>query len=99
MREDSSFELLPDGSLVLRLAEACIQTTARRAHRELTLALLEGHGAVGAEAALALLELFLRDVDFAAVRARFPELAGGSGARVRLRRADGAVRWEIVGPR
>ena len=42
MGKEFSFDVFSDGSLVLSLGEACIQTAARQAHRELTVALLEG---------------------------------------------------------
>ncbi|MGB8412146.1 MAG: hypothetical protein WCE23_04910 [Candidatus Binatus sp.] len=94
-----SFDVLSDGSVVLTLGEACVQMTAKRAHRELTLALIEGRAAGAApEVLVDTLERFLSTTDFAGLRAEHPELAGGSGCRVRLyRHADGIVRWEVVG--
>jgi hypothetical protein len=92
--------VLDDGSLILTLGEACLQTAAKRAHYELTLALLEGRAAGAALEALAgTLARFLNTTDFAVLRAEHPELAGGTRQRVRLyRREDGSTRWEIVQP-
>ncbi|MBN1946909.1 MAG: hypothetical protein JW797_14645 [Bradymonadales bacterium] len=89
-------EIQPDGSLVLTLDEACIQTAAKKAHREIALALLDGVEQDEAmEGALDLLERFIDNTDFATLRARHPELAGHAGCRVRLvRDEDGTVRWE-----
>jgi hypothetical protein len=92
------FDVLSDGSLVLTLSESCIQTTARRAHRDLAEMLLSGPspGRV-VEARFDLLGRFLAATDFARLRAEHPELAGGSPCRVRLfSDGDGAVRWEVV---
>lgn len=101
MNSRSLFDLLPDGGLVLALGEGCIQATAKRAHRELTTALLEER--VGTDAGGALLDLleeFLNTTDFRALRAEHPELAGGVPCRVRLeRRAGGGVAWTLVEPR
>lgn len=87
------FGLLPDGSVELNLEEACIQTTAKRVHRAITLALIEeraSEAAVGP--VLEMLESFLLRTDFGALRMVHPELAGGTRCRARLyRRADGAV--------
>jgi hypothetical protein len=97
---DYSFDLLADGSMVLTLGEGCIQTTARRAHRELVLALIEGRARGAAiEALAAMLERFLSTTDFPALRTGRPELAGGVRCRVRLYRRGGDVRWELVEPR
>ncbi|MFZ0887974.1 MAG: hypothetical protein WA005_05940 [Candidatus Binataceae bacterium] len=98
MSGNFSFDALSDGSLLLTLGEACLQTTAKRAHRELTLALIEGRAAEPAlEVLVDTLERFLSTTDFAALRAEHPELAGGSDCRVRLyRHGDGVVRWEVV---
>jgi hypothetical protein len=84
-------------TVVLALGDACIQTAAKRAHRELAAALLEGRAAASeAGAALETLARFLAATDFAALRAEHPELAGGIACRVRLlASADGAVRWEL----
>jgi len=75
-----SFELFPDGSLALTVGEHCIQTTARRAHREATAALLEDSAAGSATLGPVtdLLKHFLHTTDFAALRTEHPELAGGS---------------------
>jgi len=98
MNKRLPFEVLADGSLVLTLDEACIQSTAKHAHRELTIALLEGRVASPAmEVPLNLLERFLTTTDFAALRTEHPELAGHNPCCVRLYGYDGsAVRWEVV---
>lgn len=95
-----SFDVLSDGSLVLTLGEACLQTTAKQAHHELTLALIEGRAAGPAlEALVDTLAKFLTTTDFAGLRAEHPELAGGSRCRVRLCQCEeGVVRWEVVQP-
>jgi hypothetical protein len=93
-----SFDILPDGSLVLALGEACVQTAAKQAHRELVLAFLEER-ATGQtlEALVDMLERFLNSTDFASLRAEHPELAGNAPCRVRLYRCeDGIVRWEVL---
>lgn len=84
------------GRVVLSLDGACIQTAARRAHRELAAALIEGRAAgPEAEASLETLTEFIAATDFAALRAKHPELAGGAPCRVVLRRGgDGRVGWE-----
>ena len=96
-----SFDVLSDGSLVLVLDKACIQSTAKHAHRELTMAIFERRTTDSAtEALVDLLERFLSTTDFAALRAEHPELAGQSGCRVRLFWCTGDdVRWEVVLPR
>jgi len=96
-----SFDVLSDGSLVLTVGELCIQSTATRAHREVTMALLEGRTAGATLGALAdTLERFLSTIHFPALRAEHPELAGGTECRVRLQRCDdGMVLWEFVEPR
>jgi hypothetical protein len=95
------FDVLADGSLVLAVGDGCIQTMAKRAHRELTAALLDDGVAIAtAGALLDLLEEFLNSTDFRALRAGHPELAGGVPCRVRLeRRAGGGVAWALVEPR
>lgn len=94
------FDVPSNGSPVLALDGACIQTAAKRAHRELSSALLEGRAAgSAAEAALETLARFLSTTDFALLRARHPELAGGGACRVRLRAFDdGTVCWELEKP-
>jgi len=100
MPTNFSFDVLSDGSLIVTLSSACIQTTAKRAHRELTTALLDGRAeGTSIEALLEMLERFLTTTDFAALRAEHPELARGTRYRVRLYRSnDGVVRWENTGP-
>jgi hypothetical protein len=95
-----SWAALADGALVLSLGDACIQTTARRAHRELGAALLAAETAeTAAAASLDTLTRFLSTTDFPSLRAAHPELAGGTRCRVRLARAaDGGVRWEVIEP-
>jgi len=101
MTDAFSFDVLPDGSLVLAVGEFCIETAARRAHREVTEALLAGRGEDAALGILAeTLERFLTTTRFSALRTEHPELAGGTRCRVRLHReGDGGVRWELVGMR
>jgi hypothetical protein len=92
----SSPEPLGDDRLVLTLTTGCVQSTARRAHRELAEALLAGRAAGPiAESHLALLAGFLAHTDFAGLRTAHPELAGATGASVRLvQEPGGEVRWE-----
>ena len=98
MDRQPSFEVLPDGRLVLILREACIQTTARQAHREITERLLAESSPDDALAeSVELLQRFLVSTNFARLRTEHPELAGGTPCRVRLSRcADGTVQWEMV---
>lgn len=93
-----SFDVLPDGGMVLTLRKACIQGTARQAHHELATALIEGRAAGPMLETLAeLLAQFLTSTDFAALRAEHAALAAGSGCRVKLYRSDdGTVRWEAL---
>ena len=99
--DDGQYPLLrcsaSDGSLVLTLGGSCIQTAAKRAHRDLSSALFEGRAAGSAvEAALETLSWFLSTTDFALLRAEHPELAGAVPCRVRLwRDGEGVVRWEV----
>jgi len=101
MSETFSFDVLSDGSLILTLGELCIQSTARQAHRELSAALLEESAADATLGALVdTLGRFLNMTNFPALRAEYPELAGGTECCVRLRRQqDGDVCWEVVVPR
>jgi hypothetical protein len=93
-----TFDVLPNGDVVLRLGQGCIQTCARRARREIVDALLAGNAnGVPIEPVIELLDLFLQTTDFRRLRAEHPQLAGEVRCRVRLSRTpDGAVRWEIV---
>ena len=86
----------------LSLATHCIQTAARRAHRELTDALIEdrlrpcaadGGGLADDEARLELLTDFLETHDFAALRAAHPELAGGRPVTVEILRGRAGEAW------
>jgi hypothetical protein len=101
MTNTFSFDVLSDGSLILTVGESCIQTAAKRAHREVTAALLEGRAKATALGALAdMLERFLGTTDFSALRTEHPELAGGTPCRVRLRRREnGSVGWSVVDSR
>lgn len=87
------FNLLDDGSLELILEDACIQTTAKRAHRAITIALIEDRASEAVVGpVLEMLESFLRGTDFGVLRSAHPELAGGVRCRVRLfRQADGTI--------
>jgi hypothetical protein len=92
-----SLNAICGASVVLTLEDACIETTARRAYRELTAALLDGHAsAATVEATAETLAAFLASTDFAVLRAEHPELAGGTRCHVRLRREGDTVRWELV---
>jgi hypothetical protein len=97
MTEPSSFQIGPDGSVLLSLADCCVQTAAKRAHRELTAALLDGRASEsGVCAAVDLLRDFLSSTDFAVLRSETPALAV-SNALVHLHRdQEGAVRWAVV---
>jgi len=97
MQSGLFYEVRSDGSVVLRLDGACIQTTARRTHRALTAALLAGDAPeAGWEAALDLLATFLGTADFAALRAAHPALTGAVACQVRLTRHAAGVRWEVA---
>lgn len=93
-----TFDLLPNGDVMFRLGEGCIQTCARRARREIVDALLAGDAnGVAVEPVVELLDLFLGTADFRRLRAEHPELAGEIPCRVRLHRTpDGTVQWEII---
>jgi hypothetical protein len=93
-----SFTISSDGSLVLNLGKACIETTARKAYHELSMELFEEGGpGTAIEVAMDTLDRFLRGTDMARLRAAHPELAGGTFCRVRLIRAeDDSVRWDVV---
>lgn len=88
-----------DGSLVLTLAEGCLQTTLRHAYRALAGALLDDpKGELPRRDHLDLLAELLGREPFAAIRATHPDLASASGARVRVYRdGSGAARWERIG--
>jgi len=93
-----SFDVLSDGSLVLTVGECCIQAAARRAHGEVTAALLEGRAeAAGLGGVVDVLARFLAATDFSALRTWHPELAGGTRCRVKLYRCDdGTIGWTVV---
>jgi hypothetical protein len=95
------FEVLSDGGLVLKLGDVCIQTAARKAHRELVQELLDEGTAVHAHESLVdTLAAFLDNTDFAALRATHPELAGGIPCLVKLRLdRNGSVRWKVIDPK
>lgn len=86
--------------LLLDLSAACIQTAARRAHRQLVEAcLLDDLADPEREALVESLGRFLETADFPTLRAEHPELAGGTACRVWLQRSeDGTVSWEILPP-
>jgi len=98
MTEPSAVQIGPDGSVLLSLANCCIQTAAKRAHRDLTAALLDGPSTAGAAcAAVDLLRDFLAAADFAALRSETPALAGGDNVLIRLYRdGEGTARWTLV---
>jgi hypothetical protein len=91
-----NLDVLPDGSLVLTLTEGCLQTTLRQAHRDLARVLLEDRGVgLRLEVYVDLLAALLTTERFAAIRTAHPDLASGTGVRVRVFRDErGAVRWE-----
>jgi hypothetical protein len=86
---------LDGDAVVLDLADACIETAARRARRRLTDELLGDDAADERRGrALELLDAFLARTDLRRLRADDEELAGGRPCRVRLARArDGGVSW------
>jgi len=96
-----SFDVLSAGSLTLTVSACCIQTAAKRAHREVTAALLEDRAATATlEALAATLERSLCMTDFSVLRVEHPELAGGTPCRIMLRRRkDGSVDWSVVDSR
>ena len=98
MSEPTLFLICPDGSVGLSIGEFCIETAAKRAHRELAAALLDGRASQpGAHAALDLLVTFLSTTDFAVLRSETPALAGGTRVRVRLHRGRaGVVRPRVL---
>jgi hypothetical protein len=98
MDNNFSFDVSYDGSLVLTLDGACLQTTAKKAHREMTLALLDGRAAAdGLESLVDMLESFLGTTNFARLRAEHFELTGAMRRQVRLfRNENGEVSWEVV---
>ncbi len=93
-----SFDVLSDGSLVLTLGECCIQTAAKRAHRQMVAALLGEGAKIDSLAPLAeMLEEFLTATDFPALRREYRELGDGTECKVRLRRGeDGGISWEVT---
>jgi hypothetical protein len=93
-----TFDVLPNGDVVLPLGEGCIQTCARRARQEVVDVLLAGDAnGVVIEPVIELLDLFLGTADFRRLRAEHPELAGEMPCHVRLHRTpDGTVQWEII---
>lgn len=78
------FELLSDGGVELILEDACVETTARLAYREIMDALLEEKAGEQMHAVLEALEVFLLRTNFGEVRSAYPELAGGIRCRVKL---------------
>jgi hypothetical protein len=84
-----------EAEVVLHVGPVCIETAARRAWTELVQALVAGER--DADAASRMLRDFLASTDFAKLRARHPELAGGRSRTVRLRRDEnGGIVWELV---
>jgi hypothetical protein len=88
-----SWELLKDGSVLMSLERACVETTARRVQREIVRGLLEGWlSPAGAGAGLDTLREFLRTADFAALRSQQPELSGEVPCRIKvIREAERVV--------
>jgi hypothetical protein len=101
MTRNTSFEELSDGSLVLTVGKGCIQTAAKRVHREISVALLEGRATTATLGVYAdTLERFLSTTDFSVLRTNHPDLAGGTECRVKFwQREDGGVDWEVMKPR
>lgn len=89
------YEVLSDGGVVLMLDKSCIETAVKRARGELVAACLEGSGpGASIEEPIELMRHFLEATDFGELRARHPELAGGTECRVKLLRCeDGSVGW------
>lgn len=92
-------DIISADELVVELdGEYCIETVGQRAHRILMGEYLEGAvEGPEAEGALDTLARFLAQTDFRALRAKYPELAGGSRERVRIyRKESGQVLWQKV---
>ena len=83
---------------LLTLDQHCIETTARRNHQRLMDQLLESaEPAPEVSESLELLRTFLEQQDFPAIRSAHPDLAGGTGVRVRIfRDPQGLVTWEKI---
>ncbi len=88
-----SWEIMPDGSVLMSLSGTCVETMARRVQREIVQALLDGWMLPArAGPGLDTLVEFLGTVDFAALRAEHPRLSGDVLCRVRVaRNGDGVV--------
>ena len=102
MCKTCSFDMQSDGSLVLTLDGICIQSAAKRAHREITNFLLDSN--TGQDTPLHtlvdLLREFLSSSDFSALRTHHPELTGGSRCCVRIFYLEnGSVDWEVIDSR
>lgn len=91
-------DLLPNGDLVLRLEDFCIQNTAKRARERLVAVCLDAdEPSPETERSLEMLALFLANTDFAELRTQYPQLAGGSVCAVRLHMNEtGDVSWNFV---
>ena len=91
---------MPAIDLILELDGFCIETTAKRERRRLMEHLLEEpEQDPEQEARLELLHEFLRQEDFASLRAADRELTGSSLLRIRLfRNESGEVVWEKLAP-
>ena len=92
------FDVTSDGAVVVCVGELCIETTVKRARRQVMEALLTGtESCAGLEQVLELLDDFLATTDFRQLRHDHPELAGGTPCRVRVYRTpDGTARWQPV---
>lgn len=85
------------GGVVLTLDGVCLETAAKKAHRELVQALLgDREPSASQQEQLMLLERLLCNTDFAALRTEHPALGCGHGLRVRLAVDGDGVGWEIL---
>ncbi len=86
--------------VVLDLKQHCIKTSALRAHQRLVDRLISCSGPDPlAEEKLTIVQQFLEQSDFRELRAKHPELAGGSAIQITLWRSDsGQIRWSTPTP-
>ncbi len=85
--------------IVLDLSQHCIETATARAHRRLVRAQLEAEALLGTEQQLGLLQDFLRQTDFTALRSKQPKLCGGWPIKVMLQRTpSGSISWTVIEP-
>lgn len=83
-------------TVTLDLSEHCVETAARHEHRRLRDALLQADDPDPALAArLDLLQRFLEQSDFRALRAGDPRLRGGAAVRVVVRGHGDGLSWDV----